>query len=71
MDIPISEIAKLLDAEVIGDGSVRIKTISGINEAEKGHLTFIIDPKYIPALKKTKASAILVQADIKCETGIP
>ena len=71
MDIPISEIAKLLDAELIGDGSVRIKTISGINEAEEGHLSFIIDTKYLKALKKTKASALLVRADIECATDIP
>jgi len=71
VDIPLSEIAKLLESELIGDGSVRIKTISGVSEAEEGHLTFIIDPKYIPALKKTKASAVLVKADIECETDIP
>ena len=71
MDIPISEIAKLLEAELVGDGSVKIKTISGINEAEEGHLTFLIDPKYVKALAKTKASAVLIQADIECETDIP
>ena len=71
MEIPISEIAKLLDAEIIGDATVKIKTISGINEAEEGHLTFVIDQKYLKALKKTKASAVLISADIECETDIP
>ena len=71
MDIPLSEIAKLLESELIGDGSVRIKTISGVNEAEEGHLTFIIEPKYLSALKKSKASAVLIRADIECETDIP
>jgi len=71
VDIPLSEIAKLLDSELIGDGSVRIKTISGLDEAEEGHLTFIIDPKYLGALRKTKASAVLIRADIECETSIP
>ena len=71
MDIPLSDIAALLESELIGDGSVRIKTISGVAEAEEGHLTFIIDPKYVSALKKTKASAVLIRADIECETNIP
>ena len=71
MDIPLSDIAKLLESELIGDGSVRIKTISGVNEAEEGHLTFIVDTKYLSALKKTKASAVLIKADIECETNIP
>ena len=71
VEIPISEIAKLLDAEIIGDATVKIKTISGINEAEEGHLTFVIDQKYLKALKKTKASAVLISADIECETDIP
>jgi len=71
VDIPLSDIATLLESELIGDGSVRIKTISGVAEAEEGHLTFIIDPKYVSALKKTKASAVLIRADIECETDIP
>ena len=71
MDIPLSEIAKLLDSELIGNGDVRIKTVSGVAEAEEGHLTFIVDPKYLTALKKTKASAVLIRADIECETDIP
>lgn len=50
---------------------MRVRTVSGVNDAEEGHLTFIIDPKYVPALKKTKASAVLIRADIECETKIP
>ena len=59
MDIPLSEIAKLLESELIGDGSVQIKTISGVGEAEEGHLTFIIDPKYIPPMLKVTSEQLL------------
>ena len=71
MDISIGDIAKLLDAKIIGDPSVKINNVGGINDAEEGYLTFVIDPKYAPVLKKTKASAVLVQEDIQVETDIP
>jgi len=71
MDISIGDIAKLLDAEIIGDSSVTINNVSGVGDAEDGHLTFVIDPKYVPALKKTKASAVLIQEDIQAKTNIP
>jgi len=71
MDISISDIAKLLDAEIIGDSSVKINNVSGVTDAEEGHLTFVVDPKYVPALAKTKASAVLIQEDIPAETDIP
>ncbi len=71
MDISIGDIAKLLDAEIIGDPSVKINNVSGVAEAEEGHLTFVIDPKYVPALEKTKASAVLIQEDIQAKTNIP
>ncbi len=71
MDISIGDIAKLLDAEIIGDSSIKINNVGGITDAEEGYLTFVINPKYVSALEKTKASAVLIQEDIQAETAIP
>jgi UDP-3-O-[3-hydroxymyristoyl] glucosamine N-acyltransferase len=65
VDISVAEIAQIINADVIGDGSVRVGNVRGIEYAEPGDLTFCIDPKYVPDLKKTKASAVLVRADLK------
>lgn len=71
MDISVAQIAELLRAEVIGDASVRIHNVRGVNEAEPGDLTFVIDPKYVGALANTRASAVLIRADIQVTTAVP
>lgn len=71
MEISIGQIAQLLEAEVIGDASVCIRNVRGVQEAEAGDLTFVVDPKYIPLLQRTKASAVLVRADLDVKCSIP
>src|SRR5437773_3193011 len=56
----LSEIAKRLDCELRGDGSIEINRVVGIEEAGSGDLTFLSNPKYSAKLKSTKASAILI-----------
>jgi len=56
----LHELAVLLKGKVIGDGAVIIGRVRGIEEAEKGDLTFIANPKYLKKIKATSASAILV-----------
>ena len=71
MEVPIAQIAQILEAEIVGDETVTVKNISGINEAEPGDLTFIVDQKYVSYLPKTKASAVLIKSDIKADSEIP
>lgn len=61
------EIAILLQGNVIGDKSKVITGFNGINEAGPGDLTFLSNPKYISALKTTKAAAVLVGRDVIAE----
>jgi UDP-3-O-[3-hydroxymyristoyl] glucosamine N-acyltransferase len=56
----LHELAVLLKGKVIGDGAVIIGRVRGIEEAEKGDLTFIANPKYLKKINATSASAILV-----------
>ncbi|MBM3216356.1 UDP-3-O-(3-hydroxymyristoyl)glucosamine N-acyltransferase [Candidatus Poribacteria bacterium] len=60
----LSEIAELIDATLIGDGSTKIHGVSGIREAKAGEITFVANSKYIAEIAKTQASAIIVGADI-------
>jgi UDP-3-O-[3-hydroxymyristoyl] glucosamine N-acyltransferase len=61
----LAEIARVLEGELVGDKSLVIKGLSGIVEAKEGDLTFVSNPKYIPLLAKTKASAVLASRDLK------
>lgn len=58
------DIAQLLEGEIVGDGAVQITGIAKIEEAGKGALSFIANPKYEKYLETTTASAVLVSASI-------
>src|SRR5689334_11187601 len=52
-----------LDAKDSAHTSVRISSVSGIEEAQPGQITFIANPKYAAMARTTKASAVLVPDD--------
>ena len=60
----LGEIAKRLGCELRRrrDG-IEITGVAGIEEAEPGHLTFLTNRKYRPALETTRASAVLIARD--------
>ena len=61
----LKEIAELINGEVVGDGGIIITGIAGIKEAVKGDITFVANPKYLPLLKKTRASAVITSRELK------
>jgi len=65
MEVTLQEMAGRLDAELIGDGDTILSGISGIEEAETGHLTFVANPKYRKKLLTTRASAAIVPQNIR------
>ncbi len=62
--LKLSEIAKLVGGELLGDPELSITGIAGIKEAEKGDITFLANPKYLPYLEQTKASAVITTKDV-------
>ena len=60
MKIAVSELAQIFGGEVVGDPEIEISGIASLAEAGSGDLTFFGNPKYIAALKATKAAAALV-----------
>ncbi len=64
----LKEIAELVGGKVSGDEDVVITGVSGIKEAKEGDITFIANPRYLPLLKTTQASAIIVSSKIKRDT---
>ena len=60
MRVTLEAVAKAIDGEVIGDGSLEITGVAGIREAREGDLTFLANPRYEPYLEQTRASAVIV-----------
>jgi UDP-3-O-[3-hydroxymyristoyl] glucosamine N-acyltransferase len=56
----LTQIAAALNARLEGPGEVEITGLAGIEEAEAGQITFVSNPKYAPAAKTTRASAVIV-----------
>lgn len=60
MEFTLRQIAELLKGELVGDGEVRIHTLSKIEEAKAGSVSFLSNPKYESHLYSTGASAVIV-----------
>lgn len=56
----ILDIATLVQGEVEGDASIEIDRVAKIEEAARGDLSFLANPKYEKHLPTTNASAVLV-----------
>ena len=60
MPITAAEIARLLQGEVVGDGSVVLNNFAPADRAEPGDLTFAENTDYFSRAEQSKASAIIV-----------
>jgi len=58
--ITLGRIAELVGGSVHGDPETRITGISGVKEAGPGDITFVANPRYLPLLQETGASAAVV-----------
>ncbi len=56
----LAQLAKLLDAKLVGDGQCEITGLATLKNAEAGQLSFLSNPSYADQLKNSKASAILI-----------
>ncbi|MBU4376545.1 MAG: UDP-3-O-(3-hydroxymyristoyl)glucosamine N-acyltransferase [Candidatus Omnitrophica bacterium] len=65
MAITVKEIAELIKGELVGDGSLEITGVSGVEDAAKGEITFIESPKFKDRVLKTNASCIIASFDLE------
>lgn len=63
MKFTIDEVAQMLGGEVKGNGSETVNMVARIQEAKKGQITFLSNPKYEQFIYTTKASAVIVNKD--------
>jgi len=56
----LSEIAKILDGELVGDPDIEVKRVGKIESAGREDISFIANPAYEKYLKNTGAGAVIV-----------
>jgi UDP-3-O-[3-hydroxymyristoyl] glucosamine N-acyltransferase len=60
----LKELAAWVDGTVVGDGEIEISGVAAIEEARTGEITFVANPKYLPRLSETHASAVIVSIEV-------
>lgn len=60
MTISAAQIALLINGKTEGDGSVLVDSFGKIEEAKKGQLAFLANPKYEDYLYRTGASVVII-----------
>ncbi len=72
MEKTLKELADYLGGTVIGDGSVRITGLAGLDDAKEGDITFLANPKYAGKVATTRAAAVVLPpgADNHGRSGI-
>jgi UDP-3-O-[3-hydroxymyristoyl] glucosamine N-acyltransferase len=63
MEFTINQIAAMLGGEVQGDGNEKINMLAKIQDAKKGQLAFLSNPKYEQYIYTTQATVVIVKKD--------
>jgi UDP-3-O-[3-hydroxymyristoyl] glucosamine N-acyltransferase len=56
----LDELAKQVEAELVGEGSMDITGVAGLEDARPGQVAFLSNPKYARQIDTTNASAVIV-----------
>lgn len=56
----LRELAERLGCRLEGDGALEIRRVAGLEQAGDGDLSFFANPRYAPALRRTRASAVII-----------
>ncbi|MCF7885342.1 MAG: UDP-3-O-(3-hydroxymyristoyl)glucosamine N-acyltransferase [Candidatus Marinimicrobia bacterium] len=63
MKLTLNKIAEIVDGDLEGDGSAIVHDVAEIQNAGKGEITFLGNPKYEHFVNDTEAEAIIVDQD--------
>ncbi|MBI1882630.1 MAG: UDP-3-O-(3-hydroxymyristoyl)glucosamine N-acyltransferase [Chlamydiae bacterium] len=69
MELSLKDIATLVGGTLLGRPEIKIGGVAGMKEAREGDITFLSNPKYLPFLDETRASAVLVGEEISPPPG--
>ena len=70
MKFTATQIAGILEGDIVGDPDVEVSKLAKIEEGTKGTLTFLANPKYTQYIYSTKASITIVNKDFNPENDL-
>lgn len=68
--VKLCDLAKLIDARIVGDPEIEIRRMATIDQAQQGDITFLANPKYLPLLATTRASAVIIGIEVEAPTEL-
>jgi len=60
VNVRLADLAKQINADVVGDADCKITSVAALTKAAPGDITFLTDKKYRKYLSTTKASAVII-----------
>lgn len=63
----LKDLASLVSGTLVGDPKLKIKGVSGLEEAKAGDLVFVLEEKYLSAALSSKASVLVAPEKSKIE----
>ena len=66
----LEELAKSVGGKVSGDGKLKISSAATMDQASQGDITFLANKKYENQLMTTKASAVIVDKEVKSNASL-
>jgi len=70
MNFTASQIALLINGKIEGDANVAVNSFGKIEEAQRGQLAFLANPKYEDHLYSTQASVIIINENLELKQNI-
>ncbi|WP_282756519.1 UDP-3-O-(3-hydroxymyristoyl)glucosamine N-acyltransferase [Desulfuromonas thiophila] len=63
--VTLAQLAEWVGGRVVGDDQLRIVALAPLDQAGPGTITFLANPKYLPALRTTRASAVIIDKPLE------
>jgi len=60
----LRDLAGRLECRLEGEPEIEIARVAGIDQARSGDITFVDNPRYLPSLATTNASAVILAQDV-------
>lgn len=64
MTLTLGDLAQKIGAQVIGDATQQVSSAATLEEAGTGQISFLSNPRYVPKLAATRATAVVVGPNV-------
>ena len=67
--LTLKEVARIIEADFIGEAGTEVLGINEIHKVEKGDITFVDHPKYYEKALNSNATTIIINKRMPCPVG--